>query len=136
MNPHKIEAFTEEEEMYKENILDHYKHPHNKKKIAATVEHQEVNTLCGDKITVYLLIQKGKIVDAAFEGEGCAISQAAISLLTDEIKHKRLIEVKKVKKETILALLGVPISHTRMKCALLSLKAVEKGVEQYEKLTN
>lgn len=128
-----IGTVSEEEEMYKENILDHYKHPHNKREIKeCTSSFHDLNPLCGDELTLYLVVDssKSKIVDVAFTGHGCAISQAAISLLTDELKGKSLNEARNIGQERIMELLGIKISHTRMKCALLSLKVLQGGLTQ------
>ena len=122
---------TEEQEIYKENIIDHYKHPTNKSELQNyTHKHREINPLCGDDITLYLKVNKGKITEASFMGKGCAISQASISMLTEKIKDMPLSEAKNLKKEDILHMLGIPISFVRMKCALLSLKVLQKEVEE------
>lgn len=124
------ENLLEEEEIYKENIIDHYKHPHNKRILAhPTIMHRELNPICGDEITIYLRIQNDVVSEVAFQGHGCAISQAAISMLTDKLKSMPLAEVRKITKEDILTILGIPISIVRMKCALLSLKAVHEGIK-------
>lgn len=122
---------TEEQEMYKENIIDYYKHPRNKAELKDyTHKHREINPLCGDDITLYLKVEKGKIKNASFTGKGCAISQASISLLTEKIKDMPLKEAKKIQKEDITNMLGIPISFVRMKCALLSLKVLSKELEE------
>lgn len=124
---------TEEQEIYKENIIDYYKHPRNKFELKGyTHQHREINPLCGDDITLYLHIEKGKITEASFTGKGCAISQASISMLTEKIKDMPLKEAKALKKEDILQMLGIPISFVRMKCALLSLKVLTKEVEEIQ----
>lgn len=121
---------TEEQEMYKENILEQYKHPQNKRELQEySVKHKEYNPLCGDEITVYLNIKNGTVKDIGWAGQGCAISQAAMSMLSEKIKGMPVTDVKKVSKDDMLTLLGIPISYTRMKCATLSLKAVSVGVE-------
>jgi len=117
-------------DIYKENIIDHYKNPRNKGSIedADYIEH-EVNTLCGDALKFYFKLdeKKERIIDVKFEGEGCAISQATASMLTEEIKGMSLAELKeKAKKDFILDLLGVEINPARLKCALLSLECVKK----------
>ncbi len=114
-----------EPEIYKENILDHYKHPRNKQGMEhSTHKHTEHNPLCGDKITLFVKMDDGNVVDISFVGEGCAISQASASLLTEFVKGKSVVELKEVNKDTIYELLGIPISPARLKCALLSLKTV------------
>ncbi|KHO48428.1 MAG: nitrogen fixation protein NifU [archaeon GW2011_AR5] len=118
-------------DMYAETILEHYRHPHNHGKLAGNVEHRESNPLCGDVITIYLMIENNKVKDVKFVGKGCAISQAATSLLTDEIKGKSLDEIKNLDKQFALELLGVEISAARMKCALLGIKALKLTVYDY-----
>ena len=120
---------TEEQEIYKENIIDHYKHPRNKKKLEnATHKENGINPMCGDHITIYLIIKDNKIEEITFTGDGCAISQASVSLLTDELVGKDLDFAKKLIEKDIYDLLGIPISHTRTKCALLSIKTVQKAI--------
>jgi len=120
---------TEDQEIYKENIIDYYKHPRNKEELhACTVKHREINPLCGDDITLYLKIEKEKITKATFMGKGCAISQASVSLLTEKLQGMSVNEAKKLSKEDIFAMLGIPISFVRMKCALLSLKTLSNGL--------
>ncbi|MDP3728724.1 MAG: SUF system NifU family Fe-S cluster assembly protein [bacterium] len=124
-------TLTEEQEMYKDNIIDYYKHPRNKCELKDyTHKRREINPLCGDDITLYLKIEKGKIKEASFIGKGCAISQASISLLTEKIKDMPIKNAKKLQKEDILEILGIPISFVRMKCALLSLKVLSKELEE------
>ena len=120
---------TEEEELYKENILDHYRHPHNKQTMpGASCLHREFNPLCGDQVTVYLKLQNGIVEKVSFEGSGCAISQAAASMLTDFVKGKRVKELQKLGPWDIFNLLGIRISPARSKCALLGLKAVQRAL--------
>ena len=121
--------------IYQENILDHYKNPRNFGKINnASVHHHEYNPLCGDEIDLYLVIDNSKkIVDIKFYGKGCAISQASASMLTEQIKGKRIEEIEKLTKENILEMLGIPISPVRLKCALLSLDTLKNSVLIFEK---
>ena len=118
-------------DMYAETILEHYKHPHNHGILKGNAEHKEYNPLCGDSVTIYLLIENDKVKDIKFVGNGCAISQAATSLLTDEIKGKSLEEIKKLDRQDVLDLLGVEISPARMKCALLGIKTLKLTVYDY-----
>jgi nitrogen fixation protein NifU and related proteins len=116
-----------EQEMYKENILDHYKNPRNKQEMERySIKHTGHNPLCGDKITLFLKVKEGKVVDISFAGEGCAISQASASLLTEFVQGKTLEEVKQLSEGDIYNLLGIPISHARQKCALLSLQTLQE----------
>ncbi len=126
---------TPEEEIYRDNILDHYRDPHNTGILLEYhIKHHENNPLCGDEITVYIEIDKQQhIKDIRYEGHGCAISQAAMSMLSDEIKGKSLDQILKLDKKTILTMLGIPIGVVRMKCALLSLRTIQKGIAHYQK---
>jgi nitrogen fixation NifU-like protein len=117
------------DDFYKENILDHYRHPRH----AGTLEqpthsHQEHNPLCGDIIRLDLYVNEENIIDqVAFSGRGCAISQASASMLTEMIAGKSLEEAKKIGKEAILEALGIEIGPARLKCALLALKVLKAG---------
>jgi cysteine desulfurase / selenocysteine lyase len=121
---------TEEQEIFKENILDHYKNPHNKGIIEnAEFEQLEFNKICGDKIRIFLNTENNKVTEIKWCGEGCVISQAAVSLLSDELSGKDLEQVKKIDDHLILELLGIPISYTRIKCALLPLKTLQGALK-------
>jgi nitrogen fixation protein NifU and related proteins len=119
------------EELYRENILDHYKHPHNWSPPAAEIESpdlefHDLNPLCGDELTVQLALDgEGRIEDVRFSGHGCAISQAAASMASDEVKGMQPDELLSLDRSFVLDLLGIDISATRMKCALLSLKVLK-----------
>ena len=114
------------DDMYRDYILDHYKNPRNSGELpGATNTYQDNNPLCGDEITMSLLIDGDVVKDVRFKGRGCAISQASASILTEEIKGKKLDEVKAIDRQHILENLGIPISPARVKCALLGLKAVK-----------
>jgi len=117
-------------EMYKEHILDLYKHPHNFGKLEdSTNQHRSHNPLCGDDITIQLAVKEGKVEDVKFLGRGCAISMASASLLTDEVKGKSVEEVKAITKEEILEMLEIPIGPVRLKCALLCWEALQEAVK-------
>lgn len=117
------------DDFYQQNILDHSRYPRNSGRLEQpTVSREEVNPLCGDKLQVDLLIEDEVVTDVRFTGRGCAISQAAASMLTDEIKGKPLAEVRAIGKADVIELLGIPIGYTRLKCALLGLKAIKVGV--------
>jgi len=120
------------EGMYRENIIDHYKNPHNQGTIEnSDIKFTENNPLCGDVVTVTLKLNGHKIDDVKFSGQGCAISQAATSMLTDEIKGKTLEEVKKVSRDDVVDLLGIEIGPVRTKCAVLGLVAIKEGIKQF-----
>jgi nitrogen fixation NifU-like protein len=115
--------------LYREAILDHYKHPRHKGHLdSPDVSHFDHNPFCGDEITLELKIEDGVVIDAAFDGRGCAISQASASMMTEEIIGKSLEELKGWTKDDILDLLGIEIGPVRLKCALLPLKALKAGV--------
>ncbi|MEA2158617.1 MAG: nitrogen fixation protein NifU [Solirubrobacteraceae bacterium] len=119
------------DDLYRENILDHYKHPHNFTPPAAELgrvdlQFHDLNPLCGDELTVALAVDdEGRIEDIRFSGHGCAISQAAASMASDEVKGMRIDDVLTLDRSFVLDLLGIDISATRMKCALLSLKVIK-----------
>jgi nitrogen fixation NifU-like protein len=119
------------DELYRENILDHYKHPHNWCPPEAELEEpdlefHDLNPLCGDELTVRLAVDEdGRIADIRFSGHGCAISQAAASMASDEVKGMKVEDVLRLDRSFVLDLLGIDISATRMKCALLSLKVLK-----------
>ena len=114
------------DDMYRDYILDHYKNPRNSGELpGATNTYHDTNPLCGDEITMALLIEDEKVKDVRFVGRGCAISQASASILTEEIKGKPLDEVKAIDRQHVIENLGIQISPARVKCALLGLKAVK-----------
>ena len=114
------------DDMYRDYILDHYKNPRNAGELpGATNTYHDSNPLCGDEITMALLIDEDRVKDVRFIGKGCAISQASASILTEEIKGKTLEEVKAIDRQHVLENLGIPISPARVKCALLGLKTLK-----------
>ncbi|RMF54905.1 SUF system NifU family Fe-S cluster assembly protein [Candidatus Woesearchaeota archaeon] len=119
-----------EDEIYKENILDHYKHPRNFGEIKNSFCQEESNPLCGDEVKLYVKVENGKVIDAKFVGKGCAISMAATSMLTEKIKGMAFAELEKLGKDDILEMIGVPLGVVRMKCGLLSWRALKKIIEK------
>lgn len=119
-------------DLYSEIILDHFKNPKNKGKIAhPTKKAEEYNALCGDKLILYLKIAKGpkgKVTEAKFDGEGCAISQASADMLTDKLIGLTTAQIAKLTPKDIYKLLGIEISPGRIKCALLSLETTKKAL--------
>ncbi len=119
------------DDIYREQILEHARHPRNYGHLPApTVVREERNPLCGDQIRLELAIADDVITDVRFTGRGCAISQASASLLTEAIKGKPVAEAKQFSKDDLLEIIGIPLTHnpTRLKCALLSLKALKAGL--------
>ena len=117
------------DQLYREAILDHYKHPRRKGHIdAPDIHYHDTNPFCGDEITIELEVTDGVVVDAAFDGRGCAISQASASMIMEEIVGMSITDLKGWGKEDILELLGIEIGPVRLKCALLPLKALKAGL--------
>ncbi len=115
------------DELYREQILEHYKHPHNFGRIEdPDLEFEDNNPFCGDEQHVTIRLGSDeRVTEVRFEGKGCAISTAATSMLTDELIGLTRDELVTLPKEKVLDLLGIDISATRMKCALLGLKVVK-----------
>jgi nitrogen fixation NifU-like protein len=118
------------DELYREYILEHYKRPHH----FGTLEQHDltahdVNPLCGDELAVQLSVDDdGVITDLAFSGSGCAISQASASMASDEYIGMKVDDVAGLEGEWIYDLLGIDISATRKKCALLNLKVMRGAI--------
>jgi nitrogen fixation NifU-like protein len=116
------------EDLYRDNIIDHYQNPRNYGKLEhPDISYEDSNPVCGDEIRMDLKIQDGRVVDARFSGHGCSISQASASMLTEEIIGKTLEEVQHIDKQYLLDMLGIPLGPVRLKCALLSLKVLKAG---------
>ncbi len=116
------------DQLYREAILDHYKHPRHKGKLEnPDIHYHDHNPFCGDDLTIDLKVEDGIIVDAAFDGHGCAISQASASMLMEEVVGMSLEQARALDKEYILDLLGIEMGPVRLKCALLSLKVLKAG---------
>lgn len=123
-----------DEELYKENLLDHNKNPHNKRVIAGAHSEAEArNASCGDHGTLFISFDdNGRVLDAAFQGEGCAVSQAGLSMLTDKLRGMTKAELKLLSPGDIYTMLGVTISLSRVNCALLGYEALQKLLKVQE----
>jgi nitrogen fixation NifU-like protein len=117
------------DELYRDQILEHYKRPHNSGVVEnPDLEFEDTNPFCGDEQRVTIKLDaEDRVAEVAFEGKGCAISTAATSLLTDELVGMTREELVRMPKEYVLELLGIDISATRMKCAMLGLKIVKSA---------
>lgn len=119
-------------DLYAENILDHSKHPHHSGQLAnASVMHMENNPSCGDTITLMLVIDGQRITDIGWVGDGCAISQAGMSILSDELIGKTVDKAMAIDPPEIQRLLGVPVGTRRLKCALLCLHTLKNTIHSY-----
>ena len=122
-----------DEELYQEHILDHYKHPRCKKVLKTySFSNHDLNPLCGDTLTFYVLVGENRVIEQiGFEGKGCAISQACASIVGEYLQSRSVEELEQLNPQKVLGLLGITISHTRMKCAMLALNVLQKGYNEY-----
>ncbi len=117
--------------IYQQQILDHYKNPKNfgLPDFTPTHECKLENLSCGDEIKIMLQVKKNKIEKAQFIGEGCSISIASASMLTERISGMNLEEFKKYSIDNLLVELGIELTITRQKCAVLPLEAAKKALK-------
>jgi nitrogen fixation protein NifU and related proteins len=117
------------DDLYREQILEHYKRPHNFGELDdPDLEFEDSNPFCGDEQHVMIKLDgDDRVAEIAFEGKGCAISTAATSMLTEELAGKTREELLRLPRDFVLDLLGIEISATRMKCAMLGLKVVKSA---------
>jgi nitrogen fixation protein NifU and related proteins len=121
-------------DLYAENILDHYRSPRGKIFIAhPTVEHKESNPACGDVLTVQISLKDDQTVNIGWDGEGCAISQSAMSMIFEELNGETIEEAESISTQTMYGLLGIPISPRRTKCALLALHVLKNTFRKLKK---
>ncbi len=119
-------------EDFPKHIIEHYRRPRNYGEIeGANVIVKDSNRLCGDYVEIYLKFEGKRISDISFKGQGCMMSQASASMLTELIKGKEVDEVLKITKNDITKMLGLELDPVRMKCAMLPLVAIRKGIETY-----
>ena len=117
------------DDIYREQILEHYKHPRCKGTLdAPDYSYEDANPLCGDKIRMDLKVHDGRIEAVRFSGAGCAISQASASMLCEAIEGRSLDEVKRMTRDDVLEMIGIDLGPVRLKCALLALKTLKAGV--------
>jgi len=126
-------------DLYKKIILEHYKNPLNKGKLLSPdIIIEESNPLCGDHIEMFFHFKKEinkkniTLTDVSFEGKGCALCIASTSLLSEQIKNKNINDIKSLKLEDVNALLGIDVSPARVKCIMLPLVIIKKGIFKFE----
>lgn len=132
------------DQLYKELILEHYKHPRNKGTLENALAHEGINPSCGDEVKLFLRLENNKITDVKFIGEGCAISQASSSMMTEAIKGKSLEDVAMLTRQfkamihgeppadelgDLKMLQGISKLHARVKCATLPWVTLEQAVK-------
>jgi nitrogen fixation protein NifU and related proteins len=117
------------EDLYRENILEHYQHPRNKGTLdSPDVTYEDANPLCGDRIRMDFRIDQGRIAEVRFSGVGCSISQAAASMLCEKVEGLPLEEARTIGRDEMLEMLGIPLGPVRLKCGLLALKTMKAGL--------
>lgn len=117
------------DDLYRSYILERYKHPRNAGELDPfDVQYADNNPLCGDEISMTLRVEDGRVTDARFKGRGCAISQASVDILTENIRGKTVEELRRLSPDTVIEDLGVEVSPARRKCALLGLKVMQGGL--------
>lgn len=123
------------EGLYREHILDHYQHPRNFGHLAhCDFSHKELNPVCGDTLQFELALDaEGRVFDVRFSGNGCAISMASASLLSDEIKGKSRDEIDSLSRNDVMSLLGIKLGPVRLKCAMLALDTIKNAFAIHEK---
>ncbi|WP_248515466.1 Fe-S cluster assembly sulfur transfer protein SufU [Salinarchaeum laminariae] len=120
-------------DMYRQQILDHYKNPRNYGEIEdPTYTHVGENPMCGDEIAVDVVLDDGEIEQVAFRGDGCAISQASASMLSEQLTGASVEELVEMDRDDVIEMLGVDISPMRVKCAVLAEKVAQDGYEIYQ----
>lgn len=122
-------------ELYRQELLDHYRHPRNYGILEDPHTSSELlNPSCGDQILISLAVKDGRLSQVRFQGKGCVISQAAASMLTERILHQELSALEGLSKDDMLTLVAIPLGPTRLRCALLSLEALHQAIAGYRKL--
>lgn len=116
-------------DIYAQNVMDHYKNPKNSGILEnSTIQHFEINTSCGDSITIFLILENDIIKNLKFKANGCAISVACASILSEFLIGKKVLDLINLKKNDFIKQIGVPISFRREKCALLGFLAFKNGI--------
>jgi nitrogen fixation NifU-like protein len=118
--------------LYQEIVMDHYKNPRNRGVLTdCHFITQQRNSACGDEIICSSIITDNKISAINFDGKGCVISQASASLLSEKVKNTIIQDIFSFNEDMLTSLIGIPLGPVRMQCALLSLQALQKGLQEY-----
>lgn len=124
------------ENIYADELIDEYEHPHNKGSLSdADVHVHNDNPLCGDELTIYVKVGGGALKDVKFEGSGCVISMGTAGKLTESVKGKSLAEIEALGVPDIVTLIGIDPGPARLKCATLSLRTLKEAVFLYQHKT-
>ena len=119
--------------LYREHILDHYRHPRNQGTLDDADFSSELdNPVCGDVVRLDVRVEGGRVSDARFSGHGCVVSMASASMLTEEIMGKTVEELEALQDEDVFKMLGVTLGPVRAKCALLSLRVLQEGLDHLD----
>ena len=122
------------QDLYREHILDHYRHPRNQGTLeGADISYELDNPVCGDVVRLDIRLQDGRVSQARFSGRGCVISMASASMLTEEIQGKTVAELNAIEDEDVFAMLGITLGPVRAKCGLLPLRVLHEGLAHLEK---
>jgi nitrogen fixation NifU-like protein len=117
------------DELFRENILDHYRHPrHHGTLEKPDITYEDANPLCGDRLRMDFRVQDDRIAEVRFSGTGCSISQASASMLCEKLQGMSLEDAKKISREDMLEMLGIELGPVRLKCGLLALKTMKAGL--------
>lgn len=121
-------------DLFQEMLIDHYQNPRNRGRLdPADIAHDGDNPSCGDSILVTARVKDGRVDDIRFEGAGCAISQAAASILYEDVKGKTFDEVLALDRSTVEAAIGMTLRPARVKCGVLGINSLKSGIESYQK---
>jgi len=119
------------EDLYREHILDHYGNPRNQGRLeGADISCEWDNPVCGDKVRIDLRFEDGRVSEVRFDGEGCVISMASASMLTEEVLGKTVEELRAMRDEDMFRMLGITLGPARAKCGLLPFQVLQKGLAQ------
>ena len=120
--------------LYSDILLDHFRHPRNYGSLVAPdISNEQFNPLCGDRIRIELKLDQSVVSEARFKGDGCAISTAAASLLTELILGKDIVELAAIPDAQLISALESDIQPARLQCALLPLQALREGLKNYQR---